>query len=142
MLRERIVGTYNEIIRLMQERRLVQATAEINPGELKSVVRYKGKTISHPAGSEKSFFSLAILTALAHYFQTPVLIDEVANNLDTKNLKAFFELVSEFKDRYSIQFVLSIKQTNDFDLDGWVKDMSEEISVHEIKDKIIQRITV
>ena len=83
----------------MQERSLIQATAEIGPEELKSVVLYKGKAIRHPAGSGKSFFSLAILTALAHYFQTPVLIDEVANNLDSRNLRALFELVDEFKEK-------------------------------------------
>ena len=86
-----------EIMKLMQERRLIQATAEVGPEELKSVVLYKGKAISHPAESEKSFFSLAMRTALAHYFQTPILIDEVANNLDSRNLRAFFELVDEFK---------------------------------------------
>jgi HJR/Mrr/RecB family endonuclease len=142
MLRERITETYNEIIATMQERRLIQAIAEIQPKELRSVVKYKGKIISHPAGSEKSFFSLAILTALAHYFQTPVLIDEVANNLDTKNLKAFFELADEFKDRYGIQYVLSIKQTNDFELDGWVKELSNELAIHEIRDKQIRKLEI
>ena len=140
MLREKVVETYNEIIKLMQERRLIQATAEIGPEKLKSVVLYKGKAISHPAGSEKSFFSLAILTALAHYFQTPVLIDEVANNLDSRNLKAFFQLANEFKDRYSVQYVLSIKQTNDFELNGWVRELRDDIAVHEISDKNIQTI--
>jgi hypothetical protein len=139
-LRERIVGTYNEILTLMQERRLIQAVAEIQPQELRSVVKYKGKVISHPAGSEKTFYSLAILTALAHYFQTPLLIDEVANNLDSNNLRAFFELVNEFKDRYSVQYVLSIKQTNDFDLDGWVKELRDGTEIHEIKDKNISKI--
>jgi len=139
-LRESIAGTYNEIIALMHERRLIQAVAEVPPDSLKAVVKYKDKVISHPAGSEKAFYSLAILTALAHYFQTPVLIDEVANNLDSKNLKAFFELVREFKERYSIQYVLSIKQTSDFDLDGWVKELRDEIVIHEISEKHIQKI--
>ncbi len=141
-LRESIAGTCNEIIALMHERRLIQAVAEVPTGSLKTVVKYKDKTISHPAGSEKAFYSLAILTALAHYFQTPVLIDEVANNLDSKNLRAFFELVTEFKDRYSVQYVLSIKQTNDFDFDGWVKDMREDVVIHEIKEKNIARINL
>lgn len=141
-LREQITGTYNEILNLMHERRMVQAVAEVPTGSLKAVVKYKGKQISHPAGSEKAFYSLAILTALAHYFQVPVLIDEVANNLDSKNLRAFFEMVREFKDRYSVQYVLSIKQTNDFDFDGWVKDLRDDIAIHEIKDKNIVKISI
>jgi hypothetical protein len=141
-LRENIASTYSEIIALMHERRLIQAIAVVPTGSLKTVVKYKDKTISHPAGSEKAFYSLAILTALAHYFQTPVLIDEVANNLDSKNLRAFFELVRDFKDRYSVQYVLSIKQTNDFDLDGWVRDLREDIVVHEIKEKNITEISL
>ncbi len=141
-LRESIAGTYKEIITLMHERRLIQAIAEVPAGSLKTVVKYKDKIISHPAGSEKAFYSLAILTALAHYFQTPVLIDEVANNLDSKNLRAFFELVRDFKDRYSVQYVLSIKQTNDFDFDGWVKDLREDVVVHEIKEKNITEISL
>jgi len=79
---------------------------------LRGTVRYRDRPITHPAGSEKAFFSLAILTALAHYFQTPILIDEVAKNLDSKNLKAFFELVREFKERWSVQYVLSVKETS------------------------------
>ena len=129
--------TYSEIVSLMLERHLVRATAEVSRGELKSLVKYQGKTITHPAGSEKAFFSLAIVTALAHYFQTPVLIDEVANNVDSENLKAFFYLVNEFKDRYGIQYVLSIKQTKDFDLDGWVKEFWEDVAIYQIREKTI-----
>ncbi|MFH8132239.1 MAG: hypothetical protein QW321_01380, partial [Candidatus Aenigmatarchaeota archaeon] len=112
------------------------------PHQLKGVVRYKGKLISHPSGSEKAFFSLAILTALAHYFQTPVLIDEVANNLDSKNLKAFFELIKEFKDKYGIQYVLSVKDTRDFDFDTWVKDLRDDICVYGVQDKHVQMMAL
>ncbi len=139
-LRGSIAATYNAIIALMHERQLIQAVAAVPPDSLRTVVKYKDKVISHPAGSEKAFYSLAILTALAHYFQTPVLIDEVANNLDSNNLKAFFELVREFKNRYSVQYVLSIKQTGDFDLGGWVRELRDEIVIHEISEKHIQKI--
>ena len=37
---------------------------------------------------------------------------------------------------------LSIKQTNDFELDGWVKEPRDEIAVHEIRDKSIARIII
>lgn len=139
-LREKIASTYAEIIKIMHQRQLIQAVSEITFQDLKGVVKYKGKTISHPAGSEKAFFSLAILTTLAHFFQIPVLIDEVANNLDSKNLKAFFELVREFKDKYGIQYVLSVKETKDFDLETWVKDLRDDIVVYEIQDKHIQQL--
>lgn len=47
----------------------------------------------------------------------PVLIDEVANNVDSKNLKAFFNLVTELKDEISVQYLLSVKETKDFDME-------------------------
>ena len=83
--------------------------------------------------------SLAILTALAQYFRMPILIDEVANNLDSKNLPAFFNLVVEFKSEKQLQYVLSIKETKDFDLEGWVKDIADDIVIYELKEKTIVR---
>lgn len=71
---------------LIHQRRLIQAVSELLNREQRSVVKYKRKMISYPAESEKSFFSLAILPASTRYFRTPDLIDEVANNSDSKNL--------------------------------------------------------
>jgi DNA repair exonuclease SbcCD ATPase subunit len=137
-LKEKIASTYMDIIKVMQERNLIRAISEVKPQQIRSVVKYKGKFISHPAGSEKAFFTLAILTALAHYFQTPVLIDEVANNLDSTNLKSFFELIKEFKDKYAVQYVLSVKETKDFDFDSWVRDLHDDLEIYKIEDKQIQ----
>jgi energy-coupling factor transporter ATP-binding protein EcfA2 len=139
-LKKLIAGTYNQIMKTMVERNLVRAILEMPEGELKAGVKYRDKPITHPAGSEKAFFSLAILTSLAHYFGTPVLIDEVANNLDSKNLKAFFELVKEFKERWNVQYVLSVKETSDFDLEGWVQDMSDHMKIYEVTEKAINLI--
>jgi recombinational DNA repair ATPase RecF len=140
-LKEKIASTYMDIIKVMQERNLIRAITEVKPQQIRGVVKYKGKSISHPAGSEKAFFTLAILTALAHYFQTPVLIDEVANNLDSKNLKSFFELIKEFKDKYAVQYVLSVKETKDFDFDSWVKDLQGDLEIYKVEDKHIQLIS-
>jgi ABC-type lipoprotein export system ATPase subunit len=107
---------------------------------MKAEVTYKDKPITHPAGAEKAFFSLAILTALAHYFKMPVLIDEVANNLDSKNLQAFFNLVTELKDEKSVQYLLSVKETKDFDMEGWVKDIANELAIYRIEGKNITKI--
>jgi hypothetical protein len=137
-LKQLIASTYNEIIRAMVERKLIKATVEMPTGTLRGAVKYKERDITHPAGSEKAFFTLAILTVLAHYFQTPVLIDEVANNLDSKNLKAFFELIREFKERWGVQYVLSVKETKDFELDGWVKEMSDHLTIYEVNEKAIR----
>jgi len=136
-LKEMMATTYTDITNQMRERRLINAVADVSPKRLKGVLRYRDRVITHPAGSEKALFSLAILTSLAYYFQTPVLIDEVANNLDSENLKAFFELVREFKDKYGVQYVLSMKTTRDFDLDGWVRDLREDISLYQIRGKEI-----
>ena len=137
-LKAKIASTYMDIIKIMHERNLIKASTEVEQ-QLKGVVKYRGKIISHPAGSEKAFFSLAILTAMAYYFQTPVLIDEVANNLDSKNLKAFFELIKEFKDKYAVQYVLSVKETKDFEIDRW-EDLRDDIEVYEVQDKHIRLI--
>lgn len=138
-LKEAIIDTFNKIINKMRERRLIEAVPEISAGTIRAQVKYKNKGITHPAGSEKAFFTLAILTALGHYFQMPILIDEVANNLDQRNLPAFFNLALELKSEKGIQYLLSIKETKDFDLEGWVKDISNEIAIYELEGKKVQR---
>ena len=67
------------------------------------------------------------------------MIDEVANNLDSRNLPAFFNLVIEFMSEMQLQYVLSIKETRDFDLDGWVKDVADDVIIYELKGKSIQK---
>jgi hypothetical protein len=138
-LKEAIIATFNEIINEMRKRKLIEAYPEISARELQVSVKYKDKEITHPAGSEKAFFSLAILTALGHYFQMPILIDEVANNLDQNNLPSFFNIALEQKSRRDIQYLLSIKQTRDFDLEGWVKEMANELEIYELQGKKIER---
>lgn len=139
-LREAIASTYTDIINRMKERKLIQAITSISKGTMKAEVTYKDRIITHPAGAEKAFFSLAILTALAHYFKMPILIDEVANNVDSKNLQAFFNLVSELKDERSVQYLLSVKETKDFEMDGWVKEIADELAIYRIEDKNITKI--
>lgn len=139
-LKEAVATTYNQIIKKMKDRKLIEAVAEMSKESIQAKVKYRGKMITHPGGAEKAFFSLAILTALGHYFRMPILIDEVANNLDTKNLPAFFSLVIEFMREMQLQYVLSIKETKDFDLDGWVKDIAEDIVIYEVKGKNIQKM--
>ena len=138
-LKEAVATTYNETIGTMKERGLIKAVAEMSDKSIQAQVKYKDRTITHPGGAEKAFFSLAILTALGHYFGMPILIDEVANNLDSNNLPAFFNLVVEFISEESLQYVLSIKETRDFDLEGWVKDLADQIVIYELKDKVIQK---
>jgi hypothetical protein len=138
-LKEAIATTYSKIIEKLKDRKLVEAIAEVSKSSLQAQVKYKNKVITHPAGTEKSFFSLAILSALGHYFRMPILMDEVANNLDMKNLPAFFNLVTELKSEKQLQYVLSIKETKDFDLDGWVKDLADDIIIYELKGKNIQK---
>jgi hypothetical protein len=138
-LKEAIATTYSEIIEKLKDRKLVEAIAEVSKSSLQAQVKYKNKIITHPAGTEKSFFSLAILSALGHYFRMPILMDEVANNLDVRNLPAFFNLTVELKSEKQLQYVLSIKETKDFDLDGWVKDLIDDIVIYELKGKNIQK---
>ena len=38
-----------------------------------------------------------------------------------------------------VQFVLSIKETKDFDLEGWVKDISDELVIYGLEQKKIQQ---
>lgn len=138
-LKKAIIATFNEIITEMRHRKLIEAFPEVSTESLQVNVKYKDKEITHPAGSEKAFFSLAILTALGHYFQMPILIDEVANNLDQNNLPSFFHMALEQKSRRAIQYLLSIKQTQDFDLDGWVKAIADEVEIYELDGKKIQK---
>jgi hypothetical protein len=138
-LKEAIIVTFNEIINEMREKKLIEAYPEISARGLQVNVKYKEKEITHPAGSEKAFFSLAILTALGHFFQMPILIDEVANNLDQNNLPSFFNIALEQKSRRGIQYIFSIKQTRDFDLEGWVREMADELEIYELQEKQIQR---
>ena len=136
-LKVAIATTYNEIIEKLKNRKLIEAVAEVSESNLRAQVKYKDRVITHPAGTEKSFFSLAILSALGHYFRMPILMDEVANNLDARNLPAFFNLIVELKSQKQLQYVLSIKETKDFDLDGWVRDLADEIIIYELKGKRI-----
>jgi hypothetical protein len=102
-------------------------------------IKYKTKNITHPAGSEKAFFTLAILTSLGENFGMPILIDEAANNLDQHDLPNFFNLAANFKQLRGIQYLLSIKETRDFDLESWVKKLDNDIVVYEFKEKQIAR---
>ena len=84
----------------------------------------------------------AILTALARHFDVPVLMDEVANNLDTDNLEAFFRLAKEFTERYGVQYVLSVKKTRDFDLHGWVRDLVDDLVIYRLDSKKISSLSL
>jgi energy-coupling factor transporter ATP-binding protein EcfA2 len=94
---------------------------------------YKSREITHPCGAERSFFSLAVLTALAIYFRLPVIIDEAANNLDKKHLRYFISLVREFAASYGLQYILSIKETDDFPLDGWVRQFADDLQIYRVE---------
>ncbi|PKP59809.1 MAG: hypothetical protein CVT88_04595 [Candidatus Altiarchaeales archaeon HGW-Altiarchaeales-1] len=114
---------------------LVNACIEMNKDSLLvSKIIYKNKEITHPSGAERSFFSLAALTALAVYFRLPVIIDEAANNLDKDNLQLFIHLVRQFMDKYGVQYIISIKETNDFPLDGgWVDEFKDDLQIYKIE---------
>jgi len=43
----------------------------------------------------------------------------------------------EFKNEKQLQYVLSIKETRDFDFEGWVKDIADDIVLYELKEKEI-----
>ena len=72
------------------------------------------------------------MTALAVYFRLPVIIDEAANNLDRDNLRRFISLTKEFATEYQVQYILSIKETDDFPLDGWVRQFADELQVYQV----------
>jgi hypothetical protein len=96
-------------------------------------IAYKDREITHPSGAERSFFSLAALTALARYFGLPVIIDEAANNLDKKHLRHFISLVREFAADYDVQYILSIKETDDFPLHGWVQEFADDLQIYHVE---------
>lgn len=136
VLRKEVADTFQRIQEELKALGLIEATAQF--GEtLMATVTYKGKEITHPAGSEKVFFSLAILTSLARCFQMPILMDEVANNLDWRNLEVFFEWARRLQEQMDVQYVLSVKETRDFDLDGWVKNMADSLCVYRLDRKKI-----
>jgi DNA repair exonuclease SbcCD ATPase subunit len=113
---------------------LINACIEMGEASLQLArTTYKNTEITHPCGAERSFFSLAVLTALAMYFRLPVIIDEAANNLDKNHLRHFVSLIREFTSRYEVQYILSIKETNDFPLDGWVREFDDDLEIYEVK---------
>jgi len=138
MIREKIRDTFDEIMEQLVQMKLIEAKPLLEKHELRAAkFHYKGREVTHPAGAEKVFYSLAILTALAHCFDVPILMDEVANNLDTDNLEAFFRLIKDFTEKYGVQYILTVKKTKDFDLHGWVKDLADCLVIYELDGKRI-----
>lgn len=112
---------------------LINSCIEMGGDSLQlSKTTYKDREITHPCGAERSFFSLAALTALARYFKLPVIIDEAANNLDKKHLQHFISLIREFAATYDVQYILSIKETDDFPLDGWVREFADDLQIYRV----------
>ncbi len=112
---------------------LINSCIEMGKGSLQlSKTVYKDREITHPCGAERSFFSLAALTALARYFRLPVIIDEAANNLDKNHLRHFLSLIREFASSYDVQYILSIKETDDFPIDGWVREFADDLQIYEV----------
>jgi hypothetical protein len=112
---------------------LVNSCIEMSEGSLQlSKTTYKDREITHPCGAERSFFSLAVLTALAKYFGLPVIIDEAANNLDKNHLRHFISLVTRFAASYDVQYILSIKETDDFPLNGWVREFADDLQIYRV----------
>jgi len=112
---------------------LINSCIEMGQDSLQlSKTTYKDREITHPCGAERSFFSLATLTALARYFSLPVIIDEAANNLDKNHLRHFISLVREFATSYDVQYILSIKETDDFPLDGWVSEFADDLQIYRV----------
>lgn len=112
---------------------LVGSCIEMGEDSLQlSKIAYKDREITHPSGAERSFFSLAALTALARYFSLPVIIDEAANNLDKNHLQHFMSLVREFAANYDVQYILSIKETDDFPLHGWVQGFADDLQIYRV----------
>jgi DNA repair exonuclease SbcCD ATPase subunit len=113
---------------------LVNSCIEMGEDSLQlSKTIYKDREITHPCGAERSFFSLATLTALARYFRLPVIIDEAANNLDKNHLRHFVSLIREFVATYNVQYILSIKETDDFPLDGWVREFADDLQIYKVE---------
>ena len=125
-----IVAEIND--KLMAEG-LINSCIEMGQNSLQlSKTTYKDREITHPCGAERSFFSLAALTALAIYFRLPVIIDEAANNLDKNHLRHFISLIREFAATYDVQYILSIKETDDFPLDGWVQEFADDLQIYRV----------
>jgi len=122
-----------EINNKLKEEDLVTSCIEMGEDSLQlSKIAYKDREITHPCGAERSFFSLAALTALARYFSLPVIIDEAANNLDKNHLRHFMFLVREFAANYDVQYILSIKETDDFPLHGWVQGFADDLQIYRV----------
>ena len=134
-----------EINNRLREEDLVGSGIEMGEDSLQLArIAYKDREITHPSGAERSFFSLAALTALARYFGLPVIIDEAANNLDKNHLRRFISLVREFAADYDVQYILSIKETDDFPLHGWVQGFADDLQVYRVeydgKKKLIKPV--
>jgi len=122
-----------EINNKLMDEGLINSCIEMGEGSLQlSKTTYKDREITHPCGAERSFFSLAVLTALARYFRLPVIIDEAANNLDKNHLRHFISLIREFAASYDVQYILSIKETDDFPLDGWVREFADDLQIYRV----------
>jgi hypothetical protein len=122
-----------EINNKLMDEGLINSCIEMGEGSLQlSKTTYKDREITHPCGAERSFFSLAALTALARYFRLPVIIDEAANNLDKNHLRHFISLIREFAASYDVQYILSIKETDDFPLDGWVREFADDLQIYRV----------
>jgi len=123
-----------EINNKLREEDLVGSGIEMGEDSLQLArIAYKDREITHPSGAERSFFSLAALTALARYFGLPVIIDEAANNLDKNHLRRFISLVREFAADYDVQYILSIKETDDFPLHGWVQEFADDLQIYRVE---------
>jgi len=123
-----------EINNKLKDEDLVTSCIEMDEDSLQlSKIAYKDREITHPCGAERSFFSLAALTALARYFSLPVIIDEAANNLDKNHLRHFMSLVREFAANYDVQYILSIKETDDFPLHGWVQGFADDLQIYQVE---------
>ena len=128
-----IKGIIVEINNKLIAEGLINSCIEMGEDSLQlSKTTYKDREITHPCGAERSFFSLAALTALATYFRLPVIIDEAANNLDKNHLRHFISLIREFAANYDIQYILSIKETDDFPLDGWVQGFADDLQIYRV----------
>jgi len=122
-----------EINNKLMDEGLINSCIEMGQGSLQlSKTTYKDREITHPCGAERSFFSLAALTALARYFRLPVIIDEAANNLDKNHLRHFISLIREFAASYDVQYILSIKETDDFPVDGWVREFADDLQIYRV----------
>ena len=128
-----IQGIIVEINSKLMAEGLVNSCIEMGEGSLQlSKTTYKDREITHPCGAERSFFSLGTLTALARYFRLPIIIDEAANNLDKKHLRHFISLIKEFAASYDVQYILSIKETDDFPLGGWVREFADDLQIYRV----------